>query len=125
MAKAKRKGGTPSADSNNKAGKSVNKMAAVKQALDELGSDAKPLAILDHIRKLGVDMSTAMVSNYKSLLLHKAARQSRPARQPRARAVATGGRGERITLDDVQAVKKLADRIGAENVRKLAEVLSS
>jgi hypothetical protein len=127
MAKAKRKEGPSGSEADSKTGESVNKMAAVKAILDEDGYDAKPAAILDRLRKkFNVDMSPAMVSNYKSLLSRKAASQSQVARQPRSRAAApTAGRGAGITLNDVEAVKKLADRIGADNVRKLAEVLSS
>lgn len=127
MAKAKRKEGSPGTEVDSKPGESVNKMAAVKAILDEEGYDAKPAAILERLRKkYNVDMSPAMVSNYKSLLSRKAASQSQVARQPRARSAATtAGRGAGITLNDVEAVKKLADRIGADNVRKLAEVLSS
>src|SRR5262249_23517446 len=108
-------------------GATLTKTDAVKQALANLGNDAMPLAIRDHIKsKFGIDMDPNLISNYKSTLLKKAGgrrgRGGRPKRQgvpATARATAQGG----ITLEDIRAVKDLAERIGADKVRQLVDVL--
>jgi hypothetical protein len=100
-------------------GKAITKLEAVRRALSELGNDAKPLDIQKHIKgKFGVNMDPSMISNYKSSL--KGAGKSRMIRKPGGRAATAGG----LTLQDIQAVKELTDRIGGDKVRELAEVLS-
>ena len=100
----------------------ISKMEGVRRALGDLGSDAKPLKIKDYLDKHGIEMSASMISNYKSHLSRKAAGSSRITRKAAGRL--TGGVSTEITLEEVRAVKQLADRIGADKVRRLAEVLS-
>jgi hypothetical protein len=105
--------------------KGITKMEAVRRALAELGQDAQPSDIQSYVKsKFGIDMEKTMISSYKTSL--KAAGKSALTRKPKsqgARATSTRTTGG-ISLDDIRAVKELADRIGADKVRELAEVLS-
>jgi hypothetical protein len=100
----------------------MTKMEAVRRALAELGNDAMPLEIRKLIKsKLGIDMDPNMISSYKSSLTKKVTGQSAVIRKPGGRtAAATGG----FSLEDIQAVKEVVARVGADKVRELAEVLS-
>jgi hypothetical protein len=110
--------GIPNKTAANSSG--ISKFEAVRRALSELGIDAKPLEIKDYIKKqFDIAMDTQNISNYKSAL------KTKSRRGPKRRAgstplTAAGG----FTLQDIQAVKEMADRIGPEKVRQLAEVLS-
>jgi hypothetical protein len=106
-------------------GKVLSKTDAVRRALAEMGNDAMPLQMKDYIRRqMGVDMSTDHISNYKSKLLRAGNAKKKPGPKPKTapaavRTTTPGG----ISIDDVRAVKELADRIGSDKVRQLVEVL--
>ena len=115
-------------------GQGVTKLEAVKQALAQLGNDAKPQPIKEFVKsKFSLDMPTQLISNYKTVLAKKAGRQGAIIRRPEEQAAVpagairqaapAGGAGG-ITLDEVRAVKAIVDRIGADRVRELAAVLS-
>jgi hypothetical protein len=107
-------------------GEAISKMEAVRRALAELGKDAKPLQMKEYIEShLGVEMSTDHISTYKSTLLKAGAGKKKPGRKPKIAPLAarTTGKGS-IDMQDIRAVKELADRIGADNVRQLVDVLS-
>jgi hypothetical protein len=111
----------PRSISNKADGHGITKMEAVRRALAELGPDAMPLRIKDYLKQhFRIDMDPQNISNYKSTL--KTAEKNAPSRQPSAKPAATLSGG--FSLEEIQAVKKVADRIGAEKVRQLAEVLS-
>jgi hypothetical protein len=103
-------------------GASISKMEAVRRALAEMGKDAKPLQMKDYIKShLGVEMSADHISTYKSSLLRAGLGKKKPGPKPKmASAAAQGG----FSVEDVRAVKELANRIGADKVRQLAEVLA-
>lgn len=98
--------------------KGISKMEAVRRALNRLGADAKPLVMKPYIEKeFGIVMDANMISSYKSAISRKGASQSRLNRR--------GGRGTvggELSVEDIQAVKDLAERIGADKVRELAEL---
>ncbi len=99
-------------------GEQISKMDAMRHAVAELGYEVMPGDYQKLIKsKFGIDMSTDMISSYKSSLRKEAPKKSALIRT--VRAGATGG----ITLEDIKAVKALADKIGAEKVKQLAEVL--
>src|SRR5438067_4685301 len=96
----------------------ISKMDAVRHALNELGPEAKPLQMKPWIQKrYGIDMEANMISSYKSSLNKEAAGQSGISR--RGRGAGRGAAGD-LSLQDIQAVKQLSDRIGADKVRELA-----
>jgi hypothetical protein len=111
-----------------------NKTEAVQRALDELGWDAKPLEIQDHVKKYyDVDVSTKVISVYKGKLSRGRRRGKRgrrakveatavpvpvPARAPR-----TGGRDAPIDVGVLKALKELSERVGAGRFRELVELM--
>ena len=102
-----------------------NKTEAMRQALQALGYDAKPAQLKDHIKaKFGIDMSTTLISSYKTTLSKKAAGQSAITPKPTARVTAATTTKSGISLEDIKTVKELADRIGADQLKALAEVLA-
>jgi hypothetical protein len=117
---------------NGKAG-GLTKIDAVKRALSELGRDAKPLAIKDHVKsRFGIDISADVASNYKKQL--KKAKPGRkpagrkPAAKPQAKAAApksapvlsTAG----VSLQDLGTVKELVGRVGVATLRTLIDLLA-
>jgi hypothetical protein len=115
------------AATNSEEGGRVNKMEIVRKALGKLGDKAKPKEMHAYILKTyKVEIGTDTISNYKGLILRKAAGESRlnpspePAAAPPAKKEAVNGG---VNIEDVRAVKELADRIGAAKVRALMEVL--
>jgi len=99
----------------------ISKMEAVRRALRALGGDPKPLEIQEYIKKtFGITIDTLMISSYKSNL--KSAGKSTVIRRPAGRAPTA--RGGQFSLGDIEAVKAVADRIGADKLKQLADVLS-
>jgi hypothetical protein len=109
----------------------TSKLDAMRQAVAKLGKDA-PLADLLKVIKqdFGITLDRGLAYNYKSLVSNPTAAKpkgKKPGRKAKTAsgAVATNGRkAVAITLEDIQAVKALADRIGAEKVAQLAKVLA-
>jgi len=101
----------------------ISKMEGVRQTLAKLGNDAMPLEIQKHLKsEFGIDMDTSMISNYKSAL--KSAGKSAIIRRPAARrAAATMSTSAGISIDDIRAVKAVIERVGADKVLQLAQVL--
>jgi hypothetical protein len=116
----------------------------MRKTLAELGNDAQPKAIQEHLKKkFNVDMDTKLISTYKSGILRDAGKKRGSVRQPAASAPATapapapaptatrakaspraGTMNGGISVEDIRAVKELLGRIGAEAVKELADVLS-
>ena len=99
----------------------ISKMEGVRRALAELGTEAGNKDIQAFLNsRFGIEMDTAMISNYKSSLkaAGKIAVDPKPV-EPVADAASSNG----ITLDDIRAVKEVIDKVGAEKVRQLTEVL--
>jgi hypothetical protein len=113
--------------------KGINKLQRVRDALTELGNDAQPKDIQGFLkRKFNLDMTTKFISTYKGTVLREAAKKSGVIRQP---AVApapappkapskSGGTNGGISVEDIRAVKGLVEKIGAEALKELAEVLA-
>jgi hypothetical protein len=90
-----------------------SKMQMVREALDQLGSDAKPKDIGDHVKaKYGADINPQMISSYKSTI------------SGGGRSTAKGSKAGNVSLSDVEAVRGLVDRLGADGLTKLVRVLS-
>ena len=114
----------------------ISKLGAVKKALKELGKDAMPAKIQEHVKeKFGLEMTTSHVSNYKSLLLRKKKRKKAvagngdgveapaAAAAPSVKATSAPVAGSAVSLDDVAAVKQLVGRMGEEQLKSLIKVL--
>ena len=116
-----------------KKGNGVNKMGAVRKALKGLGNDAKPLAIQKHVKQYsGVELTTKLISTYKNKIGRSAAGKSAVIKKPKKRGRPAGKkaaptvsapRSTGISLNDINAVKGLTDRLGKKTVKELADVL--
>jgi len=106
----------------------ISKMEAVRQALAKHGKDTKPGDLLKHLKTdFGITMSYDMASTYKSTALKKKKGKKRgpkPAVAVAAVPTANGHASSGISLEDITAVKALADKLGAEKVWQLAKVLA-
>jgi hypothetical protein len=104
----------------------VNKMELIREALSTLGKGAMPLDIQKSVKdKHGIELSTSLISNYKSYLQSKGKKKKggrKPGPKPAA-AAANGSRGTGISMADIEAVKALVDSMGATKVQQLAKVL--
>jgi adenylate kinase family enzyme len=99
----------------------ISKMDAMRQAIKELGYDAKTVKYQRLLKsRFGLVIDTNTVSNYKSSIKREQAKKSAliptPAAIPAASVLG-------FSLDEIEAVKELADKIGAEKVKQLVEVL--
>jgi hypothetical protein len=104
-----------------KNGAEISKTEMVKRALGTLGFDAKPLELKAHIKKeFGTDMDPQHISNYKSNLKKTKSKPGPKKGRPKSASVAAAVGG--FSLQDIEAVKEVADRIGADKVRQLVEV---
>jgi hypothetical protein len=109
-----------------------NKMLAMKLALKANGRKAKPKKLQEWLHKeYGLEMTTNLISNYKSHILKRRGKPGRPpksaAEKAASAAAATAASAEpvrrhAISVTDVQTVKDLAQRIGADQVKQLAEM---
>lgn len=100
--------------------KGPSKMNMVRDALRELGNDAKPKAIFDYVLKnFGVELPTPMISSYKSSIIGKDAGRSGSFRV--SKGAASSGN---VSLNDLEQVQTLIDRVGAPQLQHLIRVLS-
>jgi hypothetical protein len=99
-------------------GSGVNKSALVREALEALGLDAKPMAIDAYIKeKHNVEVPRAIISSYKSSYKSKSGAPAKRGPKPKA----AGGGG--IQIEDLAAVRGLVSRLGAAQVKELVDVL--
>lgn len=106
--------------------KLTNKAEAVRRALTNLGDNATPTEIQSHIKeRYDVEMTTKVISVYKSKLAKRKGRAGRKARieQPAA-ASSPASNLEAISLHDLRALKQLKDRHGLSRLRELLELVS-
>src|SRR5215218_7905299 len=111
-------------------------MEAMRQALAELGDDAETPRLQAHLKeKFGVEMTTKHISTYRGDIIKKRQEQKaakkptakkaepveqEPAPVPAGPVAASNGAGPvTVQLEDVLAVQKLVDRVGAEHLRTL------
>jgi hypothetical protein len=106
-------------------------MQAVREVIAKHGKETKPVAIVKFARtEHGATLNADVASNYKSAVLRElglGGRRRGKKRGPKPgwkTAVGNGApKGQRVSLEDIAAVKKLVDQLGAEKVRELARVL--
>lgn len=93
---------------------SMSKMKMVTQALQDR-RDASPKDLQAYVKeKFGTDISTTMISSYKSNILRKQGGGGRGG---------SGGGGQ-IGFRDLTAVRDLIDRVGAAELQSLIKMLS-
>ena len=99
-------------------GQGLNKMEMVREAMRELGMDAKPLEIQEQIKKThDVELSTQIISNYKFHIRQEGGTKGRK----RGRRAASGGE---LQIEDFAAVRTLVNRLGAEQVKRMVDVVA-
>jgi hypothetical protein len=108
----------------------VNKMELVRQALATLGNDASPGDIAKHLKEqANLEMSTGMISNYKSSILKKLEQSPRRRGRKRGRptaaegAPATTASAEGVSIKDIRALREMSQRLGRSRLRELVELL--
>ena len=130
-----------------KAADGMSKKAAVEKGLGDLGNTATPTQLQQHIReRYGIDMDLGHISSAKTKILN-AAGQNKPAvpkpavtKIPSQRAdsqkpavkkegsektvMPQGGGAQGISLEDIETVKDLVERVGAASLKKLIDVMA-
>jgi hypothetical protein len=114
---------------------SISKLDAVRQALKALGKDAMPVKIQEFVKtSFDVDMSTAHVSNYKTMIL-RGGKTGKKRKKRRKHAVAAEvvakpiqapakAANGAVTLAEIAAVKGLVSRVGEDTLKSLIDVFS-
>src|SRR6516164_9207841 len=107
--------------------KLTNKAEAIRRALAKLGKKAMPAEIQDFIKtNFGVEMTTQVISVYKSKLLKK---KGKPGRKPKEagavgeaapKPVAHGG----VSFKDMRTVKEIRNRLGPARMRELVALMA-
>jgi len=93
--------------------KKPSQMSMVRSAMEEIGIDAKPLAMQAHIKsKFGTELPANIISNYKSQIKRK-------------NGGAGPGRGRKsgLQVEDFETVRNLVRRLGAEQVKRIVAVV--
>jgi len=94
----------------------VTQIEMVRTAIDELGPDAKPQPMQTFIKeRFDTELAPNIISNYKSVLKRKGGIASGGAGGKR-------GRKSGAQFSDLETIRGLVARLGAEQVKKLVEV---
>jgi len=125
--KATKQTGTAPAGNGQVQEKLTNKAEAMRRALAKLGKKAMPAEIQEFIKtNFGVEMTTKVISVYKSKLVKK---KGKPGRKPKEagavgeaapKPAAQGG----VTFRDMRLVKEISDRLGPARMRELVELVA-
>lgn len=113
-------------------GQPKSKMDAVRLLVGENGSEIKPVEITEQLKsRFKMKMDPATASNYKGIVLRERGGKKKIGRpkghkmgRPAVAHSTVESSGAAITIADIQAVKELAERLGGEKLRQLAEVLA-
>ena len=140
------------ASPTSKSSGSLSKKDAVRRALQDLGNEARPLQIREHIKKrYHIEMSLDHISTVKGEILRETGQAKPAARKPPSTpsaaakpsaqqpavpqrpirkedsakgAKAPGEREQGINLKDIETVKDLVERVGAASLKKLIDVMA-
>ena len=125
--KATKQTGTAPAGNGQVHEKLTNKAEAIRRALAKLGNKAMPTEIQGFIKtNFGVEMTTKVISVYKSKLIKK---KGKPGRKPKEagavseaapKPVAQGG----VTFKDLRIVKEIRTRLGPARMREIVALLA-
>jgi hypothetical protein len=114
-----------------KANGSITKIEAVKQALGKLGEAASRPNIQKFVKDhYGLQMTLDHISNCKGELRKRkgpaktAVSQQPAAQKQEPKKPASGPKADGISLEDIDTVKDLVERVGAGSLRKLIDVMA-
>jgi hypothetical protein len=107
----------------------LNKIGAVRRILKEIGTATTPQELADAVlERFGIEISPKAASSYRAIIMRGGKRKAPkkvkvkpPA--PVATAAVSKSPPASITLDDIQAVKQLADRLGVKKMLRLVGIL--
>lgn len=110
---------------------SITRKEAVRQALAALSKDATRADLQKFIKdKYGFEMTLDHISNCKGEI-QKEKGHKKPAVASRVTArkqtptkAASAARGDSISLRDIETVKDLVERVGADSLKKLIDVMA-
>ena len=92
--------------------KKPSQMSMVRTAMEDIGTDAKPLAMQEHIKsKFGKELPANIISNYKSQIKRKNGGGS------------SSGRKGGLQVEDFETIRKLVRRLGPDQVKRMVEVV--
>ncbi|MBI1916883.1 MAG: hypothetical protein HYS12_19420 [Planctomycetes bacterium] len=118
--------------------KRMTKMEAVRRAMRELGKDAQPSKMQGFIKeRFGIDMTPNHISACKGEIRRKKAGKAKSAgkktpspkppakgkgtaQAPASRAAGTAA----LSIPDIEAIKTLVRRVGADQLRALVDLLA-
>ncbi|MCI0703138.1 MAG: hypothetical protein L0241_18830 [Planctomycetia bacterium] len=95
----------------------VTQKATVQAALDEKGWDASSAEMQAFIKeKFGTELSANVISNYKSVIKREGGKggKGKRGRKP----------GATLQMEHVEKVRALVSELGADQVKKLVDLLS-
>jgi hypothetical protein len=96
------------------AGEKVNKSKVVYDAIEALGGDPGPKAIVEYVKQQhGLDFDYALVASYKS---------NYKAKKGGTGGGRRGGAGQ-ISLTDLTTLKQLVDRVGENRIQEMLQTL--
>jgi len=118
--------------------KGMTKMEAVRKAMRELGNDAQPSKMQGFIKdRFGIDMTPNHISACKGEIRRKKAGKAKlagkkpAAPKPPAKAQGTtrvqasrAAGTAAVSIPDIEAIKGLVRRVGAEQLRALVDLLA-
>jgi hypothetical protein len=112
----------------------TNKAEGVRRAVGALGKTATPTEIQSFLlSQFGIEMTTKVISVYKSKLFRKRGKRGRKRRKAAApveasaapaapKAVSHGGG---VPYQDLRTIKEMRDRLGPARLRELVELIGS
>jgi len=95
-----------------------HKSQMVREAFEAMGHDASPKEVMKSLKDNGMTVTYGLVTSIKNKL-NKGPSKGRAARK----AQPVNGSGV-YTLLDIEAIRTLSSRLGAENVKKLVDAVS-
>ena len=125
--KATKQTGTAPAGNGEPVEKLTNKAEAIRRALAKLGNKAMPTEIQGFIKtNFGVEMTTTVISVYKSKLVKK---KGKPGRKPKVVGATAEPAPQRamhggVSFKDMRLVKEISDRLGPARMRELVELVA-
>jgi hypothetical protein len=106
--------------------KLTNKAEAMRRALGALGDKAMPTELQGYLKEhFDVDMTTKVISVYKSKLGKRKSKRGRKSSSPVEQPIKVKSAvSDSVNVRDLRSIKELMDRHGAARLRELLELVS-